>query len=110
MNPPKRVISREILIEWGGRICPNISPIVETPLYRIAHSPKANPWRTHHIRILITRVGHMASDQEDPISDELNNALEAAINLVYLIRADRSDSEKVLQWADLAASQLQRIA
>jgi hypothetical protein len=52
----------------------------------------------------------MFSDSGMPASHELNNALEAAINLIYLIRADRSDPKKVLEWAELADTQLQRIA
>ena len=52
----------------------------------------------------------MSNNNGQLVSDESNNALEAAINLVYLIRADRYDSRKMLKRADLAESQLQRIA
>jgi hypothetical protein len=52
----------------------------------------------------------MSSDNGVSDSHELGNALEAAINLVYLIRADRSDPNRVREWADLADAQLQRIA
>jgi hypothetical protein len=52
----------------------------------------------------------MAIGDVPPDSHDMDNALEAAVNLVYLIRADRHDPEKVRQWADLADSQLQRIA
>jgi hypothetical protein len=48
----------------------------------------------------------MVANSQD---NRMTNALEAAINLVYLIRADHSDPNKVLEWAVLAEAQLQRI-
>lgn len=40
----------------------------------------------------------------------LSNRLEAVVNLVYLVRLDRDDPDKVLGWVELADDQLQQIA
>jgi hypothetical protein len=52
----------------------------------------------------------MAGDNGQAASDELSNAVEIAMNLVYLIRADYEDPQKVMRWAEMAESQLQRVA
>lgn len=40
----------------------------------------------------------------------LSNRVEAVVNLVYLVRLDRDNPEKVLGWMDLADEQLKQIA
>jgi hypothetical protein len=40
---------------------------------------------------------------------ELANTIEALVNLLYLIRIDRHDPEKVLQWVDMAEGQAKRM-
>jgi hypothetical protein len=62
--------------------------------------------------LLLTPWGNLAmfSDNGIAVSHELSNALEAATNLIYLIRIGRRDPAKVLEWAQLADSQLQRMA
>ena len=40
----------------------------------------------------------------------LSNRLEAVINLLYLVRLDRNDPDKVLEWVNLADEQLKQIA
>jgi hypothetical protein len=45
-----------------------------------------------------------------PPSRELDKALEAAVNYLYLIRTDCEDSEKVCELVVLAESNLQRMA
>jgi len=42
-------------------------------------------------------------------SHELSNALDAVINLVYLIRLDPSNTAKVTEWAAMTEIQLQRM-
>jgi hypothetical protein len=55
---------------------------------------------------------YFAMSREKRIEDsvELGNALEALVNVLYLIRADRCDPSKVLQWVRMADAQLNRTA
>lgn len=55
---------------------------------------------------------YFAMSREKRIEDsvELGNGLEALVNVLYLIRADRGDPSKVLQWVGMANGQLNRMA
>ena len=43
-------------------------------------------------------------------SGELKNALEALVNVLYLIREDRDHPSRVLQWVEIADVQAARMA
>ena len=40
---------------------------------------------------------------------ELGNALEALVNVLYLIRLDRRDPARVLEWVEMAEIQTRRM-
>jgi hypothetical protein len=41
-------------------------------------------------------------------SHELRNSLEALVNVLYLIRIDRKDPARVLEWVEMAEIQTKR--
>ncbi|WP_433972067.1 hypothetical protein [Tunturiibacter lichenicola] len=49
------------------------------------------------------------SDKRIEGSAQLANALEALVNLLYLIRIDRNYPDKVLQWVEMADDQSRRM-
>jgi hypothetical protein len=49
------------------------------------------------------------SDKRTEGTAELSNSLEAVVNLLYLIRIDRHDPDRVLQWVDMAEGQSKRM-
>jgi hypothetical protein len=52
----------------------------------------------------------MSNDRQIRGSGELRNALEALVNVVYLIRHDRHDPNRVLVLTEMADAELQRMA
>jgi hypothetical protein len=49
-------------------------------------------------------------DGRPAASHALSNRLEELVNLLYLVRLDRKDPKKVLEWVNLADAQLQQVA
>jgi hypothetical protein len=52
----------------------------------------------------------MSDDRRIEGLGELGNALEALVNVVYLIRHDRHDPNRVLVLTEMADAELQRMA
>ena len=52
----------------------------------------------------------MPDDKRIENTVELGNALEALVNVLYLIREDRDHPSRVLQWVEIADVQAARMA
>jgi hypothetical protein len=56
---------------------------------------------------IVARNGDNGNGRE--ALQELGNALEALVNVLYLIRLDRRDPARVLEWVELAEIQTRRM-